>query len=89
MQDIGIAPNIDLGWRHAFDVLKPGQTVSFQDTGTGFTVLGVPLESDAAALQLGFDVTLTPDARLSVGYDGTFGSRVQNNAIRGAFQWAF
>jgi autotransporter-associated beta strand protein len=89
LQDIGIAPKIDLGWRHAFDTLKPGQLVSFQDTGTSFTVLGVPLETDAAALQLGFDVTLTPDAKLSLGYDGTFGSRVQNNAVRGAFQWAF
>jgi fibronectin-binding autotransporter adhesin len=89
LEDIGIAPKVDLGWRHAFDALKPGQMVSFQDTGTSFTVLGVPLDSDAAALQLGFDVALTPDAKLSLGYDGTFGSRVQNNAVRGAFQWAF
>jgi autotransporter-associated beta strand protein len=89
LDDIGIAPKIDLGWRHAFDTLKPGQLVSFQDTGTSFTVLGVPLGTDAAALQLGFDVVLTPDAKLSLGYDGTFGSRAQNNAVRGAFQWAF
>jgi outer membrane autotransporter protein len=89
LEGIGIAPKIDLGWRHAFDTLKPGQLVSFQDTGTSFTVLGVPLGTDAAALQLGFDVSLTPDAKLSLGYDGTFGSRAQNNAVRGAFQWSF
>jgi fibronectin-binding autotransporter adhesin len=89
LEDIGIAPKLDLGWRHAFDALKPGQMVSFQDTGTSFAVLGVPLDTDAAALQVGFDVALTPDAKLSLGYDGTFGSRVQNNAVRGVFQWAF
>ena len=53
-----------------------------------FTVLGVPLSTDAAAVQLGFDLAVAPDVILNAGYDGSFSSKVQNNAIRAGLSLA-
>jgi fibronectin-binding autotransporter adhesin len=79
-----ITPRIDLGWQHALNGFHPGQIVTFQNTGTSFTVLGVPLATDAAAVQLGLDLAIAPNVIFDIGYDGSFSSRVQNNAIRAA-----
>ncbi len=79
---MAITPKIDMGWQHSFRHLRPGQTVTFQNAAQSFTVLGVPLGMDAAALQLGFDLAVAPDVNLNAGYDGSFSSKVQNNALR-------
>jgi hypothetical protein len=50
---------------------------------------GRALASDAAAVRAGFDIALTPEAVLSLDYDGSFASRVQNNAVRGSLAWRF
>ena len=79
---MAITPKIDLGWQHSFGHLRPGQTVTFQNASQSFTVLGVPLGMDAAALQLGVDLAVAPDVVVNAGYDGSFSSKVQNNALR-------
>jgi fibronectin-binding autotransporter adhesin len=80
-------PHADIGWQHAFNAFTPGQTATFQSSATSFTVVGVPLSVDAATVQLGFDLDVSPHAIFSFGYDGSFSSRVQNNAIRAAMDW--
>lgn len=55
----------------------------------GFIVQGAPIGSDAAALQLGFDLAIVPGANFSAGYDGTFSGRGQSHAIRGGLNWRF
>ena len=55
-----ITPKIDLGWQHAFANILPGQTVTYQSVSQSFTVLGVPLAMNAAAVQLGFDLPWRP-----------------------------
>lgn len=82
-------PKFSVGWQHAFTSLAPGQIVTFQNAGTSFAVLGLPLASDAAAVQAGFDANLSPNAMISLSYDGSFAGRVQNNALRGSFDWRF
>ncbi|HJR56016.1 MAG TPA: autotransporter-associated beta strand repeat-containing protein [Rhizomicrobium sp.] len=85
---MSLTPRIDIGWSHAFDAAVPLQRVSFP-TLQGFTVLGTPIGSDTAALQLGFDLTLVPGATLSAGYDATFSGRSQSHAVRGGLTWRF
>ena len=80
--DMTITPKIDLGWQHAFAGFRPGQVVTFQNAAQSFTVLGVPLTTDAAVLQLGFDLALAPDLILNASYDGSFSGSVQDNALR-------
>ena len=52
-------------------------------------VLGAPLDLDSATIQAGFDFALKPNTVLTIGYDGTYGSRTQANALRGGFAWRF
>ena len=69
--------------------MRPDQTLRLTDAGQDFTVLGAPLDLDSATIQAGFDFALKPNAVLTIGYDGTFGSRTQANALRGGFAWRF
>jgi uncharacterized protein with beta-barrel porin domain len=59
----------------------------FAGTGESFAVTGVPLGSDAAAIQAGLDFVLTPTATLDIGYDGEVSSRVQDHAVRADLAW--
>jgi outer membrane autotransporter protein len=87
--DSRLTPWGDIAWQHAFGRLRPDQTLRLTDAGQDFTVLGAPLDLDSAAIQTGFDFALKPNAVLTIGYDGTFGSRAQANALRGGFAWRF
>ena len=78
----------DLGWSHALEDLTPGQLVSFA-TGRSFTLLGVPLGSDAATLQFGLDLAVAPAALLTLGYDASLSNRGSSHAIRGGLVWRF
>jgi len=89
LEGVGFTPRIDLGWQHALGSFRPGQVVSFQSLSQSFTVLGVPLSEDAAAARVGFDLAVAQAAILSFDYDGSFSSRVQNNAIRASLSWRF
>ena len=86
---IAMVPNFNLGWQHAFTRLIANQTVVFAGTGESFAVSGVPLDSDAAAMQAGLDFILTPSATLGIGYDGNVSGRVQDHAIRAGLAWRF
>ena len=48
---------------------------------------GAPLESDAAVIRAGFDLAVAPGVMLSIGYDGSFADRTQNNGLRVAIRW--
>lgn len=87
--DMALSPRLDLGWQHALAGATPYQLVSFVNAGTGFQVLGTPLARDAAALQAGFDLKVGASSTLSLSYDGSFSSTVENHEIRGALSWRF
>jgi outer membrane autotransporter protein len=63
--------------------------LTLTDAAQSFTVMGVPLDRDSAAVQLGLDMAIAPDIALSIGYDGGFGGRTQSNAIRGGLRLKF
>ncbi len=87
--DMALSPRLDLGWQHAVAGLTPSQMVSYANSGTSFSVLDMPLAPDAAALQAGFDLRLSPSAVLSQSYDGSFSSTVKNHAFSGGLSWRF
>ena len=84
---ISMVPDFNLGWQHAFNRFISIQTLVFAGTGESFVVAGVPLDSDAAAIQAGLDFILTPTATLDIGYDGQVSSRVQDHAVRADLAW--
>jgi fibronectin-binding autotransporter adhesin len=86
---IGVVPDFNLGWQHAFTRFVSNQTLTFASTGESFAVAGVPLDTDAAAVQAGLDFVLAPNATLDIGYDGNVSGRVQDHAVRGDLAWRF
>jgi fibronectin-binding autotransporter adhesin len=88
-EDVSLTPRLDMAWQHALNVLTPGQLVNFASAGQSFTVLGVPLDDNAAGIQAGFDLKVAPGMILSLGYDGELGARDTSHAVRGGFSWAF
>jgi fibronectin-binding autotransporter adhesin len=87
--DFGVVPNLNVGWQHAFTRFLPSQILTFAETGQSFTVLGVPLGSDAATIQAGLDISLSPAAILSIGYDGEISNRAEDHAVRAGLSWKF
>ncbi|WP_052183138.1 autotransporter domain-containing protein [Rhizobium sp. YS-1r] len=70
-----------IGWRHAFGDVVPAATMAF-DGGSAFTVAGVPIAEDAAVIEAGLDLKLTPQATFGVSYKGQFGSGVSDHSAK-------
>ncbi|MNY52043.1 Extracellular serine protease precursor [compost metagenome] len=62
-----------IGWRHAFGDLTPQSTVAFSG-GNTFSVSGAAIAEDAAVIEIGADLALSPNSTLGLGYGGQFGS---------------
>lgn len=69
-----LALNAGLGWQHAFGDITPRSTQAFAEGGSGFTVYGLPLEKDAAKVNLGVAWTVSPSVEIDAGYDGLLAS---------------
>jgi len=59
-----------VGWRHAFGDTTPLSSLSIG--GSAFTAAGVPIAEDSAIVEAGFDLGLSPNAKLGVSYVGQF-----------------
>ena len=77
-----------LAWQHAFGDLTPTVTHGF--TGSSpFTVAGAPLAEDAALVEAGLDLTLSPAATLGLSYGGQFAANASDHAFRANLQVQF
>ncbi|WP_348642098.1 autotransporter domain-containing protein [Mesorhizobium sp. B2-3-10] len=61
-----------LGWRHAFGDVTPTSSFAFAG-GDAFTIAGVPIARDAAVIEAGIDMKVSPNATLGLSYSGQFG----------------
>ncbi|MDT2021701.1 autotransporter domain-containing protein [Methylocella sp. CPCC 101449] len=77
-----------IGWRHAFGDVTPISVAAFAG-GTPFSVAGVPIAQNAAVVEAGLDLNLTPQATLGISYGGQFGSRLYDQSLKGNFMWKF
>jgi len=77
-----------LGWRHAFDDRTPVSTFAFAQ-GLPFSVAGAPIASDAAVVEIGLGMNLSPDASLNVSYGGQFGDGGEDHSARATFSYRF
>ncbi|HEY1212046.1 MAG TPA: autotransporter domain-containing protein [Bryobacteraceae bacterium] len=98
---LGIRPAIDIalhglegtlrgmvGWRHTFGDVTPTSLVSFTG-GNAFSVSGVPIARDAAALEAGLDVTPEEGLTLGLTYGGQFSGRTTDQTARGTVRVSF
>ena len=77
------------GWRHAFGDITPDAVVRFASGGESFTIAGVPNARDAAVVEAGLDLALSPNAALGVTYGNQSGSGLSDQSIRAAFNVKF
>jgi outer membrane autotransporter protein len=78
-----LIPRASVAWQHAFGDVTPSAALAFQGTGAAFTIAGVPLAEDAALVEAGFDLPITPQATVGVSYVGQLADSAQNHSIRG------
>ncbi len=76
-----------LGWRRAF-ADAPRLSAAFAG-GTGFTVVGAPLDGDTLVLSAGLNLDVSPDATLNLSYDGQIGTTTQTHALKGTWNTRF
>ncbi|MBN9551480.1 MAG: autotransporter domain-containing protein, partial [Alphaproteobacteria bacterium] len=77
-----------LGWRHAFGDTAPLATMAFEG-GVPFTVAGVPIARDAAVLETGLDLSLTPSAKLAIAYSAQLGSGSSDQSVEAGLSLKF
>lgn len=78
-----------LGWRHAFGNVTPNAAMRFAAGGNAFAIAGAPIARDAALVEAGLDLALSPAATLGVAYSGQFGSGTADQSVRATFNMKF
>jgi outer membrane autotransporter protein len=78
-----------LGWRHAFSDVTPDAVMRFAGGGNAFSIGGVPIARNAAAVEAGLDFALSPAATFGVTYGGQFGSGVIDQSVKANFNVKF
>ena len=85
--------NAGLAWLHvktdSFAETGGNAALTFQSTGVGLGIAGVPQARDSALIEAGLDLLVTPQATLGVSYLGQIASGVEDHAVKGQFTWRF
>ncbi len=84
-----LTPRASLAWQHSFGDVTPAAALAFASTGTGFAIAGVPLARDAALIDAGADLRISPRGRVGVSCSGQLSGRVQDHAVKGNLVWNF
>jgi len=77
-----------LGWRHAFGDTAPLAIMAFEG-GAPFSVAGVPIARDAAVLETGLDLSLTPSAKLAIAYSAQLGAGRSDQSVQAGLSLKF
>jgi fibronectin-binding autotransporter adhesin len=86
---LAISPKVTIGRQFGFNSFRPSQSVNFTSITQSFQTLGVSLNNSAAVTQLGFDIAIAPQVKLSLSYDGLISDREQENTLKADFDWKF
>jgi outer membrane autotransporter protein len=86
---MALVPRASVAWQHAFGAITPTAALSFQSTGAGFNIWGVPIARNAALIEAGGDLQLTAQAKVGVSYAGQLATSVHDHSVKGNFTWRF
>ncbi|WP_341782330.1 autotransporter domain-containing protein [Ectopseudomonas mendocina] len=78
-----------LAWQHAFGDEHMDATMRFVDGSHDFNVRGVSLERDTAVLGLGTQLNVSPNAAISLDYEGRYASGLREHSASLKAQWNF
>jgi len=77
-----------VGWRHAFGDTIPVLALAFNGSDA-FTITGVPIAEDAAIIEAGVGVELTPNAALGLAYQGQIADGSAQHGVKGDLRIRF
>jgi outer membrane autotransporter protein len=78
-----------VGWRKVYGDVNPAALLAFAGGASVFTVSGTPIDRNALVAEAGLDWWATRDISLGMAYSGQIGSRAQDHALKGNFNWRF
>lgn len=81
VKGIGITLSGSLGWQRLIGATTPSTDLAL--SGNPFTISGVPLATNAAAVGVGLGVQISRAASVSLSYGGQYGGGATNSAIAG------
>src|SRR5262249_21940144 len=76
------------GWRHAYGDVTPTSLLAFA-RGHVFSIAGVPVARDSAAVEAGLDVAVARNVSVGLSYVGQIASHAQDHDIKGNVNWKF
>jgi subtilase-type serine protease len=82
LQGVELTLRGTLAWRHAFGDVTPLATAVLAG-GSAFTVAGIPIARNAALLEAGLDLAISPRATLGLSYTGQLATDSQDHAFKG------
>jgi autotransporter-associated beta strand protein len=84
-----IQAHASLGWQHAWGELDSATTLRLASSSPDFTVDGVPVARNAAAVSVGFRFFSTPHFSADASYGGQFASHARDQSARLSLSYAF
>ena len=79
-----------LGWRHAFGVITPQETMAFESAPSNpFVIAGAPIARDSLAAETGLDWRLNRRATIGLFYSGELARNANDNAVEGKVEVKF
>jgi outer membrane autotransporter protein len=84
-----LVPRVSAAWQHAFGTVTPSVSLAFQTAGIPFTIFGAPIARDAALVETGADLRISPQATVGVLYSGQIANTAQDHSLKGNFTWRF
>ncbi|ULU24216.1 autotransporter-associated beta strand repeat-containing protein [Dyella terrae] len=85
----GLRANVSAGWQHASGDVTPVANERFAAGGNVFSVSGVPLAKNAAAISGGISFQVTPSVTVDATYGGQFGHQATDQSARMSLTWMF
>lgn len=75
-----VTAHATIGWRHAFGDVTPASTHAFAG-GAPFIISGIPIARDAAVIEAGLDLQLSPQANFELSYSGQLAGNAQSHGF--------
>ncbi|MCO5065684.1 MAG: autotransporter domain-containing protein [Rhizobiaceae bacterium] len=82
-------PSLSVGWQHALGDRDSDVSLAFAGSGSDFEVAGVPVGKDAFLVGAGLSFEVSDKAKLSVNYNGQYGSSQTQSAFSAQFAVKF
>ncbi len=79
-----LTPRASAAWQHAFGDVRPDAVLAFEGGVSQFTVAGAPLARDAALVEAGLDLRVTPLATVGISYTGQLAQGIQDHSVKGS-----